>query len=208
MYGSLTRETLVKAYDHLHSEVVFMTKNRYPHFNPEVYKIESKIATVRTSHHCKCNINYHIIWVPKYRKPILIGKVREVLKTIIDGQCQELSLNNLALEIMSDHLHLFVGAKPTVTPFKIIHKLKGNTSIQLRRVFPDLKYLGYKQHFGKGFDAPWARGYYCGSAGHVSQEQVKRYIQEQMGKSVFEYDIYGCPTHLKGQLKIGDFVSE
>ena len=183
-----------------------MTKKLYSHFNPEVHKIESKIATVRTSHHCKYNINYHIIWIPKYRKPILVGKVREVLKIIIDGQCQELSLNNLALEIMPDHLHLFVGAKPTVTPFKIIHKLKGNTSIQLRRVFPELKYLGYKQHFGKGFDALWARGHYCGSAGHVSQEQVKRYIQEQMGKSVFEYDIYGCPTNLKGQLKIGDFT--
>ena len=51
----------------------------------------------------------------------------------------------------------------------------------------------------------WAIGYYCGSAGHVSQEQVKRYIQEQMGKPVFEYDIYNCPTELKGQLKIGDF---
>ena len=96
-----------------------MTKKLYPHFNPEVHKIESKIATVRTSHHCKYNINYRIIWIPKYRKPILVGKVREVLKTIIDGQCQELSLNN-----------------------------------------PDLKYLGYKQHFGKGFDALWARGYY------------------------------------------------
>ena len=44
------------------------------------------------------------------------------------------------------------------------------------------------------------------NTGHVSQEQVKRYIQEQMGKSVFEYDIYGCPTRLKGQLKIGDFT--
>ena len=106
-----------------------MTKKLYPHFNSEVYKIESKIATVRTSHHCKYNINYHIIWIPKYRKPILVSKVREVLKEIIDGQCQELSLNNLALEIMPDHMHLFVGAKPTVTPFKIIHKLKGNTSI-------------------------------------------------------------------------------
>ena len=58
---------------------------------------------------------------------------------------------------------------------------------------------------GTGFDNLWARGYYIGSAGHVSQEQVKRYIQEQMGKDVFEYDIYGCPTELKGQLKIGDF---
>lgn len=42
--------------------------------------------------------------------------------------------------------------------------------------------------------------------GHVSQEQVKRYIQEQEGKDVFEYDIYNCPEKLKGQLRIGDFV--
>ena len=132
----------------------------------------------------------------------MTGKVVEVLKAIIEGQCPEMSISNLALEIMPDHLHSFIGAKPTVTPFKIIHKLKGNTSIQLRRCFPDLMYLGYKQPFGKGFDNLWARGYYCGSAGHVSQEQVKRYIQEQMGKDVFEYDIYGCPQELKGQLKI------
>ena len=68
-------------------------------------------------------------------------------------------------------------------------------------MLPRIKVSRYKQHFGKGFDNLWARGYYCGSAGHVSQEQVKRYIQEQQGKDVFEYDIYGCPTQLKGQLK-------
>ncbi len=47
--------------------------------------------------------------------------------------------------------------------------------------------------------------HYCGSAGHISQEQVKRYIQAQEGKDVFEYDIFNCPKLLKGQLKIGDF---
>ncbi len=181
-----------------------MVKTRFKHFNPEVHKIESKIATVRTSHHCKYNINYHIIWIPKYRKQILKGVVAKVLKTIINGQCQELGIQQLALEIMPDHLHLFVGAKPTLMPCKIVNKLKGNTSIQLRRLFPQLKYLNYKYHV-KQFKALWARGYYCGSAGHVSQEAVKRYIQEQMGKDVFEYDIYGCPTNLKGQMKIGDF---
>ena len=183
-----------------------MVKTRFKHFNPKEHKIESKIATVRTSHHCKYNINYHIIWIPKYRKQILKGKVKEVLKAIIKGQCQELGIQQLALEIQPDHLHLFVGARPTTTPFKIVQKLKGNTSIQLRRVFPDLKYLGYEQHFGSGFKNLWARGYYCGSAGHVSQEQVKRYILEQEGKSVFEYDVYNCPKDLKGQMKIGDFV--
>ncbi len=98
-----------------------------------------------------------------------------------------------------------VGARPTSQPCNIVNQLKGNTSIQLRRCFPDLRYLGYKQHYGKGFPALWAVGYYCGSAGHVSQEQVKRYIQEQEGKDVFEYDIFNCPEKLRGQLKIGDF---
>ena len=181
-----------------------MTK--FKHFNPVKYKIESKIAVVKTGHHCKFNINYHIIWIPKFRKPILTDKVKEVLRTIIDGQCYDLRLDNLACEIMPDHLHLFVGARPTHKPFQIVKQLKGNTSIQLRRLFNDVRYLGYKQHYGKGFDSLWARGYYCGSAGHVSQEQVKRYIEEQEGKDVFEYDIFNCPDKLKGQLKIGDFT--
>jgi putative transposase len=180
-------------------------KNKYPHFNPVEHKIESKIATVRSSHHCKFNINYHIIWIPKYRKHILKGKVKEVLATIIKGICYDSKLNMLALEVMPDHLHLFVGAKPTHNPAMIVKRLKGNTSIQLRRCFLHLKYLGYKIPYKK-FKNLWARGYYCGSAGHVSQEQVKRYIQEQMGRSLFEYDIYGCPEHLKGQMKIGDFT--
>ena len=53
-----------------------------------------------------------------------------------------------------------------------------------------------------GFKALWAVGYYCGSAGHVSQDAVKRYIEEQQGKDVFEYSIFGDAS---GQTKIGDF---
>lgn len=180
-------------------------KIKYAHFNPEEYKIESKIASVKSGRHCKFNINYHIIWIPKYRKPILFGKVQEVLKTIINGICEDNKCEVLALEIMPDHLHLFVGANPTINPSILIKNLKGNTSNQLRKVFPDLKYLGYKIHYKK-FDNLWARGYYCGTAGHVSQEQVRRYILEQEGKSIFDYDIYGCPEKLKGQLTIGDFT--
>jgi REP element-mobilizing transposase RayT len=82
-----------------------------------------------------------------------------------------------------------------------MHQLKGNTSIQLRRVFPELKYLGYQTHY-KRFPSLWARGYYCGSAGHVSQEAVARYIAEQQGKkNVFEYSIFG-----NSEVKIGDFT--
>lgn len=172
----------------------------YKHFNPEEHKIESKIATVKTGFHCKYNINYHIIWIPKFRRKLLTGKVKEVLKNIINGICYDLKIDCLALEIMPDHLHLFVGARPTDNPSNIVKRLKGNTSIQLRRCFNDLVFLNYPYHVKK-FKSLWASGYYCGSAGHVSQEQVKRYIQEQEGKDIFEYSVYGNP-----QMKIGDFT--
>jgi len=178
-----------------------MVRNEYKHFNPVKHNLDVKVAVIRKSFHCTHNINYHIIWIPKYRKKILTGKVAEVLKQIIEGQCKEMQCEKLALEIMPDHIHLFIGAKPTHRVCDIVHKLKGNTSIQLRRCFPDLKYLGYRQHFGNGFPNLWATGYYCGSAGHVSQDAVRRYIEEQQGKDVFEYSVFGSP-----QTKIGDFT--
>jgi putative transposase len=185
-----------------------MAKNKYKHFNPEEHNINVKIAKVRASSHAKHNINYHIVFIPKFRKAVLVGeKLKEILSTIIKGQCEDLQCELLALEIMPDHIHIFIGARPTSTPSKIVNQIKGNTSRQIRLIFNDIKFLGYEQKSNtwKGFDSLWADGYYCGSAGHVSQESVKRYIQEQEGKKVFEYDIYECPEELKGQLKLGDF---
>jgi len=176
-----------------------MTTNQYHHFNPQSQDLDVKIAVVKSGSHCKHNINYHFIWIPKYRKKLLYGRVKTVLSEIIRGQCQDIGVECLALEVMPDHIHLFVGAKPTHTPYKIIKQLKGNTSIQLRRCFRWLKYLHYNT--GKVFDSLWAIGYYCGSAGHVSQEAVRRYIEEQQGKEVFEYNVYGS-----SQQKIGDFT--
>jgi hypothetical protein len=53
-------------------------KNEYPHFNPVPHKLDVKVAVVRTSKHSKHNINYHIIWIPKYRKKVLTGKIKEL----------------------------------------------------------------------------------------------------------------------------------
>lgn len=175
----------------------------YPHFNPTTYDIKTKIAVVRSSRHSKHNINYHIVWIPKYRRHILRGKVRDVLRTILEGKCEEYGWELLALEVMPDHIHLFIGCKPTDTPSHIVKTLKGNTSRQLRRVFRWLDKLGWQTT--KRYKALWARGYYCGSAGHVSQESVKRYILEQQGKPVFEYNIYGDSS---GKSRIGNFTGQ
>ena len=172
---------------------------RYKHFNPEEHEIESKIATVKSGIHCKFNINYHFVWIPKYRKHILRGKIVDVLKDILQGVCKDNSCELLALEVMPDHIHLFVGAKPTHSPATLVKLFKGNTSIQLRRCFPELKHLGWQTK--KKYTNLWARGYYVGTAGHVSQEQIKRYILEQSGKDVFNYSVYGAKNK-----KIGNFV--
>ena len=108
----------------------------------------------------------------------------------------------LALEVMPDHIHLFVSALPTHTPYEIVRKLKGNTSRRARQAFSDLLYLCYKFHY-KEFPFLWARGYYIGSASHVSQDAVKRYIMEQQGKDVFQFNVYG-----NKEQKIGDFTQE
>jgi putative transposase len=112
---------------------------------------------------------------PKYRKIVLDGQVKDELRIILTNECKELKLEMLALEIMPDHLHLFIGAKSTHIPCVLVKQLKGVSSIQLREQFPELTYLGYPRRW-KQFPHLWARGYYCGSAGHVSQDAVKRYI--------------------------------
>ena len=133
---------------------------------------------------------------------MLEGDVKKTLDIILMKECKNLQLQHLALEIMPDHLHMFVGAKPTHIPAVIVKQLKGVSSRLLREFYPNLAYLGYPKKW-KQFDHLWARGYYCGSAGHVSQDAVKRYILEQDGKHVFDYNIYGDFT---GQTRIGDFT--
>lgn len=74
-----------------------MTKNEYPHFNPQSYDVNVKIATVRTSSHAKFNINYHLVWIPKFRRKMLVGRIVPVLKQILQSQCELMELDMLAL---------------------------------------------------------------------------------------------------------------
>ncbi|RLF35248.1 MAG: IS200/IS605 family transposase [Thermoplasmata archaeon] len=88
-------------------------------FDPNKYSVDVKIATVRSGFHCKFNIN-HLVWIPKYRHTVLEGNVKKSLNIIQTKECKKLQLRTLALEIMPDHLHLFVGAKPTHIPAFIV----------------------------------------------------------------------------------------
>ena len=114
-------------------------------------------------------INYHLIWCPKRRKPVLIGKVRDRLKDIIYKVAKEKEVEILAFEIMPDHLHLFISAHPTIAVHKLVKAFKGRSSHFLRREFPHLLKI----------PSLWTHSYFVSTAGNISNKTIQRYIEAQ-----------------------------
>lgn len=127
------------------------------------------METKRTRH-AVYNINYHLVWCPKYRRPVLAGDVGVRLSEILPGLVQQVGGEILELVVMPDHVHLFASFPPTLSIAQIMHKLKGASSHQLRQEFP---------HLRSRLPSVWTRSYYAGTAGHVSAATIKRYIDEQ-----------------------------
>lgn len=123
-----------------------------------------------TSNKAVYNIGYHLIWCPKYRRKVLVGKVADRLKELLTEKTNQLGLVIDTMEVMPDHVHLFVKAPPTLPPHHIVQQLKGYSSHELRKEFPKLK---------SRLPTLWTRSYYCESVGHISQEAIRRYIEEQ-----------------------------
>ena len=119
------------------------------------------------------NLGYHIIWCPKYRRKVLINEIENKLKEIIISKCNELDCYVHELNIMPDHVHLFVKTKPTIAPHFLIQQIKGISSRILRNEFKELK---------RKMPNMWTRSYFIESVGHISQETIEKYIQEQKNK--------------------------
>lgn len=114
-------------------------------------------------------INYHLIWCPKRRRRVLVNAVQVRLDGLIREVAAELDCTVLAVEIMPDHLHLFLSAPPTLAPHQIVRQIKGRSSRVLRQEFPHLLRL----------PSLWTRSYFVSTAGHVSSHTIQRYIAEQ-----------------------------
>jgi putative transposase len=114
-------------------------------------------------------INYHFVFCPRYRRKVLVGDVEKRLKEILPGICQEIEVSIVALEVMPDHIHIFLNALPNISPSDIMAKVKGVTSKTLRQEFKHLQHLS----------SLWTRSFFCSTAGNVSSETVQRYIEEQ-----------------------------
>jgi putative transposase len=179
------------------------------HFRLKRYDVTIKeVAKVRYGSHCKYNINYHFVWIPKTRMSILIEPFKGEIVNKIDHICNRNDWYQLALEIMPNHIHFFMSAHPKWAPMRIIQIIKQETSRSLREKYSIIRQTRETSDF-------WATGYYCGTAGHVSADQVTRYIMEQtrnLNKNwklydikPFEYDINEVKREDKHQTKLNAF---
>ncbi|OGO08159.1 MAG: transposase [Chloroflexi bacterium RBG_13_60_13] len=119
------------------------------------------------------SLKYHLVWCPKYRRPVLVGPVETRLKKLLLKIANELEATVHALEIMPDHVHIFVESDPTRGVAELVNRFKGRTSHDLREEFPSLR---------SRIPTLWSRSYYAATVGAISQESIKRYIEDQKGK--------------------------
>jgi putative transposase len=117
-------------------------------------------------------LRYHLVWCPKFRRPVLGGEVAAALAGLLRERAAALGCQVEALEVMPDHVHLVVEAPPTLAPQQIVSQCKGYTSRVLRARFPWLR---------RRLPSLWSRAYYAASAGHVSAATVRRYVAAQKG---------------------------
>ena len=189
------------------------------HFRLKKYEVTVKeVAKVRFGAHCKYNINYHFVWIPKTRMAILVEPFRSDVDAQIQQTSEKYGWHPLALEIMPDHIHFFVSAHPKWAPMRVVQLVKQETSRRLREKYAsirDTRILNKGTALEKDAKDFWATGYYCGTAGHVSADQVARYILEQTKQlkkdwklfdiKPFEYDINEASEPDKHQVTLDAF---
>lgn len=122
----------------------------------------------QSHNHVKYLVNYHFLWIPKRRKKVLVGDVATRLRQVFLDLAIEREWDILAMEIAPDHVHLFVSVKPTDTPHLVVKAFKGRSSYYLRKEFLQLKKL----------PSLWTNSYFVSTAGNISSDAVKRYIED------------------------------
>ena len=125
--------------------------------------------------HTRWKCQYHIVFIPKYRKKVLFGKIRNDVREIIQALCKYKSIEIISGAVCLDHVHLCVSIPPKMKVSDFMGYLKGKSTLMLYDRHPE---LGSK--WDKAF---WARGYYVATIGNVTEEAIKKYIEEQSEES-------------------------
>ena len=133
-------------------------------YNPFMSDIYRRTATTVSL------INYHFVFCPRYRRKIFTNKaVEQRFKELVAKICEEMSIQIIAIECDSDHSHIFLNCLPTHSPADIMQKIKGYSSRVLREEFSHLTKM----------PSLWTRSYFVSTAGNVSSDTIKAYVENQ-----------------------------
>jgi putative transposase len=135
-------------------------------------KIENPNKQYKSNTHIVHSCYYHVIFTPKYRKKVLIGKVENRVKELFFEISNKYKFEITDIEIMPEHVHMVISCDPSFGIVKCIHRLKGNSSKILRDEFPHLLKM----------PTLWTRSCFISSVGSVTLDVVKKYIEDQKGK--------------------------
>ena len=124
----------------------------------------------RYGSHTVYNVEYHFVWVTKYRYQVLKGDVALRLRELVRQTCEAFEIEIKSGVVSNDHVHIMVSSPPHLAPSEIMRRVKGRSAKKLFEEFPVLK----KRYWGKHF---WARGYFCVTVGQMTEEMIANYLE-------------------------------
>ena len=129
------------------------------------------MCALRRSSHAVYDLKYHFVWIPKYRKRILTPEIADYAKQVFRKIAEEYDMVIDTVEVVEDHVHIFLEAPPRLSPSRIVQILKSISARELFRQFPRLR----KQLWGGKL---WSRGYFVRAVGdEVTGDVIRRYIE-------------------------------
>jgi len=126
----------------------------------------------RKSSHTVYDLKYHLVWITKYRKPVLVGDIATRTRELIREICKSQDVEIIKGHISRDHVHIFVSVPPHVSVSQLVQWLKGKTSRKMMMEYKSLSRMFWGRHM-------WARGYFVASSGNVTDEVIIQYIEQQ-----------------------------
>ena len=126
----------------------------------------------RKSSHTTYDIKYHLVWITKYRKPVLTGEIAKRCRELIREICLSKDVEILKGHISKEHVHIFVSVPPYISVSSLMQSLKGKSSRKMMMEYKALSRTFWGRHI-------WARGYFVASSGNVTDEVIMQYIELQ-----------------------------
>jgi len=121
--------------------------------------------------HSVWDCKYHIVWIPKCRRKVLYGRIRQHLGEVIRELARQRESLILEGHLCSDHVHVYIAIPPKYAVAQVVGYIKGKSAIHIARTFG-----GRTRNFtGENF---WARGYFASTVGR-DEEVIRKYIQNQ-----------------------------